>query len=208
MSLLLPHIEACFIQELRTRMKGDLFIDVGASAGFYAINLADRFNEVWAVEPCPVWINKLKEYIRIFGVKNIHVIEKAVSDKSGSAMLYGNIYVNQGLDSPSLKQSITLPFQGIQKPFPLQMGMVETITLTELIGDRMVDLVKVDTEGAEWEILQGSLPVIDQIKAWSIEMHNWAETPSVVKLLTEHGFKVRERGLDARNQGWLLATRP
>jgi len=206
-ALLLNHPESAFILELRTLPRGELFIDVGANAGYYAIDLADRYEEVWAVEPCKVFVDQLWFNIKRFKISNIKVIEKTISDRTGKAVFYGNFLVPMGQDNPSLKRDLTLSFEGRQKTLPMKMEEVETTTLSELIGNREVDLIKVDTEGNELEVLWGSLTVMSQIQAWHIEVHNWAETPAITSLLEVYGFKVKERGLDGRGRGWLLATR-
>jgi len=84
---------------------------------------------------------------------------------------------------------------------------VETISLSQLIGNREVDLIKVDTEGNELEVLWGALTVMPQIKAWHIEVHDWRETPAIISLLEVYGFRVKERGMDGRKKGWLLAQK-
>jgi len=203
--LLLDHPESAFILELRTLPKGELFIDVGASAGYYAINLADRFDEVWAIEPCSSFLNQLRTNIKRFKISNITVIEKAISDRSGVMPFYGNVYVASGRDSPSLKQNLTLSYEGRQKRLPLKMSKVETVSLSQLVGARAVDLIKVDTEGNELEVLWGALTIMSQIKAWHIESHDWREIPAITSLLEVYGFKIKERGMDTRQKGWLLA---
>lgn len=205
--LLLDHPESTFIHELRVLPKGKLFIDIGANAGFYAIDLADRYDEVWAVEPYPIFVGQLRENLAKFNIKNVKVIERAVSDRTGRSVFYGNWLCPSGRDNPSLKQNLNLGYEGRRKTLPQKLMEVETITLTELVGDRTVDLIKVDTEGNEKDILWGGQAVMHQIKAWSIEVHDWNETPAITKFLELYGYNVKERGLDSRNRGWLLANR-
>lgn len=143
----------------------------------------------------------LRASLAIFGIANVKIIEKAVSDKSGSSPLF------MGEDCPSLKSTQTYSYLGKQKPLPLQLEEVETITLDKLVGNREVDLVKVDTEGNEKDILHGSQQVMRQIKAWHIEIHDWNETREITEFLRSFGFQVKERGLDGRCKGWLLAAR-
>jgi len=205
-SMLLDHPEAKFIKELR-RLKGGLFVDVGANAGYYTLNLANRFREVWAVEPYGVFVEKLKRNIKRFNIGNVKVIEKAISDKVGTQTFYGNIYVPLGRDCPSLKQDLTLSYEGKNKCLPVEVGKVEVVSLTDLIGPRKVDLIKVDTEGNERQVLWGAESIMDQIGAWHIEVHDWRETEPITEYLTSCGYAVRERGLDGRNKGWLLAKK-
>jgi FkbM family methyltransferase len=201
LNLLLPYAESKFILELRALGRGKLFVDVGSHVGWYTVNLADLFFEVWAIEPYKPYADGLRENLKKFGIMNVRIIEKAVSDKSGNSLLY------MGEDCPSLKNMLNISYFGKQKALTLTLGEVETVTLSELVGDREVDLVKVDTEGAEKDILLGSKQVMQQIKAWHIEVHDWNETKAITEFLESFKFKVRERGLDGRNKGWLLATK-
>lgn len=207
MTLLLDHPERVFIEELRGLGRGELYIDVGSHVGWYVINLADLYDEVWAVEPYKPYADGLRENLKKYGITNVTIITKAVSDKAGTADFYGNIYALEGRDCPSLKSDLNLSFEGRYKPLPIKVGQVEVVTLTELIGVRHVDLVKVDTEGNELEVLWGSLAVMPQINAFHIEVHNWLQTPAIKSLLEFYGFKVKERGMDWREQGWLIATK-
>jgi hypothetical protein len=89
----------------------------------------------------------------------------------------------------------------------MSLGMVETTTLTALIGSRNVDLVKVDVEGSETDVLWGAQQVMHQVKAWHLEIHDWNDTANIKGFLEGYGYKIKERGLDWRKRGWLLATR-
>lgn len=204
---ILDHPERAFIKDLQQLPDGDLFIDVGANAGYYAINLADQYREIWAVEPCHVFVEQLQQNLAKYQVSNVTIIEKAISDTSGMMPFYGNRYVVDGRDNPSLQSQLTLSFEGRHKHLPLNMGAIETTTLTDLIGARHVSLVKVDTEGNERDVVWGAQRVMHQIDAWHIEVHDWNDTHPMRALLEMYGYTVTERGMDWRQQGWLLAKK-
>src|SRR6266852_5711925 len=70
--------------ELRTAnilcsLSGDVFLDVGANVGQYAVPLAKRFRTVVAVEPNPVAVEILQRNLARNRLTNVRVISKAVS---------------------------------------------------------------------------------------------------------------------------------
>jgi len=131
---------------IRTLLRpGDVFIDVGANAGYYSL-LASRLvgpaGRVLSVEPIPLTLGRLKANIALNGFGNIRIIEAAASDETGEIVL-------------------TMPESG-------QAGMttvrqvkgsswrVKCDRLDRLLGDVGASrLVKVDVEGAELRALRG-----------------------------------------------------
>jgi len=207
MSLRLDHPERVFINELRALPKGKLFVDIGSHVGWYTCNLADCYEEVWAVEPYKMYADGLRANLQRFGITNVRVIEKAVSDRAGLNPFFGNEYALRGEDCPSLKQDLVLSYEGRNKRLPIQIGTVETVTLSELLGNRAADLVKIDTEGNEKNVLYGAKEVMDRIRAFHVEIHDWADGLEIRRILKAYNFSVRERGLDRREKGWLIAVK-
>ena len=67
----------------------DLIIDIGGHIGLFAISAAKYTkNKVYTIEPAPSNLYLLKENITLNNAKNIQVIPKAISDKSGKAELF------------------------------------------------------------------------------------------------------------------------
>jgi len=205
MKLLLDHPEGEFILELRTLDRGKLFIDIGACKGAYSINLADNFSEVWAIEPSTFYCGILENNIKQFDKHNIKLIKKAISDKIGQSILYGapRMFQNK-ITSPSLKQNyIFTPAGNIN--LPLELEIVETTTIAELLKNRTADLIKVDTEGNEKQILKGAETVMSQIKIWQIEVHNWDEIKEVELMLSSYNYEIEEKESGWGEQGWIIA---
>jgi FkbM family methyltransferase len=206
--LILDHPERKFINELFNLGKSDgIFIDCGANAGYYAINLAENYPKVLAVEPAPIFYEQLLMNINYYKILNITPIQKAVSNKLGTATLYGNALCPFGRDCPSLNQKIGLSYEGRSKTMPLSLMEVTLTTIEELADNQPVGLVKVDTEGNELEVLLGAKSIMDKIDAWHVEVHDWEFCPAITSLLEREGYIVKERGLDGRQKGWLLATK-
>ena len=174
--------ERKILRDLR-RMKGDLFIDVGSFVGEYAINLSDNFKEVWAIEPASDSRGILESNIKKLGIKNIKVMGIGVSKFKGSSMLYRHESV-KGMTGfskmPEREDSLAL--------FPIKLGKVSLDTLNNLVGNRQVDLIKVDTEGHESYVIEGANKIFPQVKAWLFEVHSVGDHSIVRNAMSKAGY--------------------
>lgn len=125
-------------------------IDVGANHGVYALTLAKlvgKTGKVWAIEPDPVPMKKLRKSIEKNKFKNLSPIEVGLSDRNGKAALYWN----GGSELNSLTPALLFVGPG---------GMLEVdVETLDLCARRHeinnVDFLKLDAEGEELRILDG-----------------------------------------------------
>jgi FkbM family methyltransferase len=129
--------------ELRTAeilysLSGDVFVDVGANVGQYAVPLAKRFRTVVAVEPNPGAIEILQRNLARNKLTNVRIISKAISSTRGYVLLYEGEYLSTwGLNQTGARNV-----------------RVESITMDDLLEEfETVDLLKVDIEGLESRVL-------------------------------------------------------
>jgi len=180
------------VLEVIKNIKGDLFIDIGALWGEYAINLADNFKEVWAFEPAEDSRRILEENIKKYGKKNIRIFAYALSDKRGESQLWRHEEGIMGMTGIKREYSYKNRIQVLKK----LLGTVEVRTLDELVKGRKVDLIKIDTEGSEKEILEGGKETLKNTKRIIIEIHNYRKENInyFLNLLKSLGFEMREIG--------------
>ena len=130
------------------------FIDVGANIGIWSRSLAKTFKKVHAFEPVEANLECLNKNIK--GVDNIEVHNNALSDRNGHANLWlGNIS-NCGNCTITYKQAYK------KKAFTPE-DLVPVRTLDSYKFDS-VGLIKIDTQGHEWPILQGSIETLKRNK--------------------------------------------
>jgi len=171
----LPHEKS--VQKTLKNLKGDLFVDVGANLGFYCFILNRNFKRIIAVEPHPSNMEEIRNSMRSFGIKNIECVQKAISNRNGLLPLF----LSAGDTGHALGEWTRKD----------EHMIVETITLQALLRNyNTIDLVKVDVEGAEWQVLEGSLPIIDKIKSWVIELHNLERKTELESLLSSLNYIV------------------
>jgi FkbM family methyltransferase len=114
---------------------GDLFIDVGANVGSYAIWAAELGAEVMALEPADDTFALLEENVALNGYP-IRTIRAAAGATPGTARF------TSGRDC-------------VNRLDPDGAAEIAVLTIDSLIGSRTVAGMKVDVEGFEIDVLRG-----------------------------------------------------
>jgi FkbM family methyltransferase len=135
---------------IRSQLKpGDTFIDVGANFGYYTVlasKLVGPTGRVIAFEPDPRSFELLRRNVARNGCTNVVLEQKALADKPGTLTLHvsdsnrgAHSVVREG--TPDVSHTVDVP----------------AVPLDDYLADKdgRVDLVKIDTEGAEGFILVG-----------------------------------------------------
>jgi FkbM family methyltransferase len=151
--------------------RGDLFIDIGANVGYYALLAAHRVGPggaVVAIEASPSISCRLRENIALNGFTNIEVIQAAVSHRRQMLQLFAAA-------SDNLGATTTVPATALRAGLQLE-ARVEGYPLHELIDAgrlRCARLIKVDVEGAEGDVFDGIrdlLPTFGDRTEWIFEL--------------------------------------
>ncbi|MGN6485261.1 MAG: FkbM family methyltransferase [Thermomicrobiales bacterium] len=168
-------------------------VDIGAAIGEFTV-FAARIpgTTVIACEPFPGSVDLLRENIALNLLENVTVIPKAVAAETGTMLL--DLRGEEPLEFVSAMQragaeALRVPEGHIAIP---------AIPLSEVLADTPrahIDLLKLDCEGAEYEILMQApaeaLAAVDRIV---MEYHDrtTAHThPELERFLTDAGFAVR-----------------
>lgn len=191
--------------------KGDVVLDIGANIGYYTLIFAKLVSEegkVFAFEPDPTNFALLKKNIEINEYKNVILVQKAVSNKTGKIRLYlseDNKADHRIYDSHDGRQSIE----------------IESIRLDDYFKnyDRKIAFIKMDIEGAEGGALQGMTNLLKENKNVKIATEFWPigvkkfgmEPEEYLKLLLKHNFKLyhineQEKKIEPANISELLET--
>ena len=155
-------LSARYEQETTTILKETLcpgmnVLDVGAHVGSHALlaaRLVGPLGKVFAFEPSPDNFALLQKNVALNGYQNIVTIAKAVSDKTGVAMLHLS---PEGNDRNALQRLRSAP--------PGKSVEVPTISLDDFleeIGWPPIRLIKMDVEGAEPLVLKGMSRLLER----------------------------------------------
>lgn len=145
---------------------GQTAYDVGANVGFFAV-MAAKFvgpeGKVYAFEPVPSCVEKIKKNAALNGFTQIETIEAGVSSVPGSAQLYvtGVSAHSSLIDAPNRRDSDTIE--------------IELTTIDEFLrqGDRRPpNFVMIDVEGAEIHALRGMHETLERhLPTLLVEVH-------------------------------------
>jgi len=125
--------------------EGGTFVDVGAHVGRYALRAAEHYKaRVIAIEANPGTARQLSENVHLNDLENsVKILNYAAWDKTETLTLYSQ----HGHDHDGTDNVI-----GKGEP----AGTVEAYRLDELLDNLShVDVVKIDTEGADLHVLRG-----------------------------------------------------
>jgi FkbM family methyltransferase len=132
--------------------KGMTVLDIGAHHGFYTILCSKKVGStgrVVAFEPSPGEQRKLLFHLKLNHCKNVTIESHALAGQNGKATLFvtkGWYTAFNSLRPPAL----SVPTQEVEVSTIRLDGYLRALQLEK------IDLIKIDTEGAELEILQGA----------------------------------------------------
>lgn len=128
--------------ELMKRMlPGVTFLDVGANIGLFAVHAAKRGATVIAVEPKPGNTRLLLENARRNGVA-IELHPLGASSEAGYAALELSENSNAGIRQPKVTS--------------VGEEIIATQRIDTIVGNRTIDVVKIDIEGHEYKAMLGA----------------------------------------------------
>lgn len=174
-------------------------VDIGANVGYFSLFMAGRYPEatVLACEPMPNNLNLLSSYQQSLPSNSFHIVPKAVSGQNGTIELFFD-----QTDDFTTSASIGNLWGEEDKQ------TVESITLTSLLKENriaQVDFLKLDCEGAEYEILlETPIETLQSIRLISMEYHDdpagKSNPEELIALLGKAGFSLNRKG--TKVWGW------
>lgn len=179
----------------------DIAIDCGANVGNITEKMAMRGAIVYAFEPNPHAYNILTK--RFSNMPNVHCINKAVWDKTGTFKLY----LHKNSESNPIRWSAGSSLAKDKGNISINDYVdVEVINLAEFISTliKPITLLKIDIEGAECEVLHQLIEkrIAETITSILVETHE-AKIPSLRKSMNDIRKKIKDNHLTNINLNWI-----
>jgi FkbM family methyltransferase len=180
------------VMDYLVSVRGHLFVDVGANFGLYCTKLQRNFERIIAIEADPVIYELLKEMSPV----NCEAINIVVSDVEGVVSFYATNDSTVNLGGGSMfrpNEQEWNPGKKADTELRLQAAPLSKI----LADEKEIDLIKVDVEGAEWRVLEGTEPIMSRIERWVIELHELDRKNELNARMERYGY--RSKWLDANH---------
>ena len=164
---------------------GAVFVDLGANEGYFSILASKRCGpagRVYAIEPQARCQQVIQQNVQLNECTSVMILPVCVSDHAGQIVLHLHPATNTGATSiyKTARSSV-------------RTSLVECLTLQAMLdanGIQIVDLLKIDIEGAEYEAVMGSPEVFKsgRVKAIALEYHPAILTSRGLRPSTLHEF--------------------
>jgi FkbM family methyltransferase len=174
-----------FQRRLAAEIKpGGVFYDIGANVGFYSLLASTLIGSgrVYAFEPLPANLGYLRKHLELNRLRNVEVLEMAISDKCGTASFATESSGGMGYLEPDGNLSVAI-------------ATLDALVLAGRIAPP--DYIKMDIEGGEFGALLGGRECFSRFKP--------------VLFLATHGEKVHDdccRLLDSWDYEMQTVRRP
>jgi FkbM family methyltransferase len=177
-----------------TPKKGDIVIDIGAHIGLYTIISSKRVGangKVVAIEADPSNFEMLNSNIKLNQLTNVTPLNYAVYSKETKVKLY----LPSG-ESGFTKYNTIMPnWINTQEKFvEVNANTLDYLLQLNKIRQEEVNWIKIDVEGAEFEVLKGATNVLSKSKDVAIlmELHGPPHIyrPKVEELVNLYNFKI------------------
>ena len=175
--------ERDIVQQFQPKV-GDIVVDIGAAFGFYTILSAYKVGirgKVIAIEPDLKIYKMLKRNIKLNRLTNVSALNYAAFSKETGLKLYSTY---------SLLQERAGEIQSYVK---VNANTLDNLLQKNGIREEQVNWIKIDVEGAEFEVLKGAHNILSKNKDITIliEIHGEKNYRLVKDYLTNYNFKIQ-----------------
>ncbi len=165
--------EQKFIRRI-AKQKLEICIDVGANSGSYSRNLLMYSSaHVFAFEPLPSEFDELKKLQNQFPDR-LTIVNEALGSSAGDAQIH---FGSRNTEFASLSKSINeIEYVGAvnKETLTVHVNTLDNYFKTNIPNFSEIDLIKIDTEGYEYDVLLGAQDTITYLRPKFIQIeYNW-----------------------------------
>ena len=166
--------------------QGDIVVDVGAHIGKYTLIASKRVGangKVIAIEAHPGNYEMLNRNIKLNGLTNVTTLNYAVYSKESKVKIYSNYTIM----SERIREE-----QVKEKFVEVNADTLDSILQQNGIRQEQINWIKIDVEGAEFEVLKGAHNTLSNSKdiALYIEIHGQRNYQPIIEFLYSYNINV------------------
>jgi len=171
---------------------GDIVIDVGANEGYVSLLFAKTVTasgRVLAIEPDRRNVGRFKRNVELNGLANIKIYELAAGKEETKAAFHYQSHQGADLGGEAWGSLIKHPMSDADQSTTIAVTRLDSL----LSGLEKVDLIKIDTEGNEFDVICGAEGIINRMKpviSFEVNLSIWA---NMEKAVSEVFGYLRER---------------
>lgn len=163
---------------MKSLTPSSVFVDVGAHLGYFSMIAAQTASAVFAIEPQEFLIGRIHRNICANHYDNVHILYAAAGNEPGFVRMpkIGHAGAKVGGDEGSL-----VPMVRLDDYFN---------------GERTPTHLKIDTEGFEYQVLEGATKILETRPVLYIELHDTMDQfghtiDELHELIKGYGYQIR-----------------
>lgn len=168
------------IYTFESQKENPLIIDCGAHIGMSVLNFKQQYpnSTILAFEPDLTNFEILQNNVSKWNFSNVQIFQNPVWNKNEEIFFEASGAMGGKITSNSAKEKVNLKFKAIR--------------LAELL-DKEIDFLKIDIEGAEYEVITDCKDNLKFVKNLFVEYHSTFEEQhklvEIVSIINDAGFK-------------------
>jgi len=174
------------------KITGKLFIDIGANKGYYSLLLRNNFERIICFEPAAMFDDLIKNIGMFNAGSRIHAEKIAISNRDGDGILYlaKCMQYNMAVAEQQLVADPSI-VSGSKGDLISTEKVKKTSLATYFRDEQLIDLIKVDVGGSEWEVLDGAIPIIDRTRTWLVELYSPNRVEEMREWFARYGYTTK-----------------
>lgn len=165
-------------------------LDIGANEGFYSIYMQQKnpCMRILSVEPVPSAFEIFQRNLNANGFHGIQTVNAAVGDKNQTIEM--EVYPHVSSISAENMELFQRPWIHPERINKIKVPMKTLSSLFHEYNWNTVDVLKLDVEGSEMKILQGSKSVLKRVRKLVVEWHTPELRKACRHFLRNQNFKL------------------
>jgi len=148
-----------FIKLLNVSKDKRVIFDIGAHIGLCTLPLSSIAQRIISFEASPVNGKYLNDHLRVNSIHNVDVIPCLIGEKSKECVRFYDVKGGSGI--PSIAN-----LRLLNKDVKIANVDIKQISLDQFVGENSIipDVIKIDVEGAEFNVLDGASTILKQYR--------------------------------------------